>query len=311
MWLWVPALLAGLVGYLVVTVNRHGSEGFGELPQFYVWAIIIAIQAAVWALVAAQGWDRLRRLRARFGHAASGYWPFLSWLLLALVIAGLVALLKLPRVGSPLAGHQERTAALTALGVLAATPSVVGIWRLQLVIARDIRPLVGAIGRGSPWSPLHRDVYSRLCDVRGYLQQFLAGLGAIVAALTFASGALRNAILAWQEAGGDEPSRIERQSRFDLPLEYVVMYGLFYTALVALIYVPVYGSLERTGLDLVDRVYPVPDGKEPTGDWQAGRDRLAKLLQLGFRAEDSLRSSVAIFAPLLATLVSTLLPGAG
>lgn len=89
------------------------------------------------------------------------------------------------------------------------------------------------------------------------------------------------------------------------------MYGLFFSALVALIYVPVYGSLERAGLDLVDRVYPVPDGEAPSEDWQGGRERLAKLLKLGFRAEDSLRSSVAILAPLLATLVSTLLPGAG
>lgn len=40
----MPAVVTAIVGYLVVTMNRDGSEDFGELPRLYVWSI--AIQAA-------------------------------------------------------------------------------------------------------------------------------------------------------------------------------------------------------------------------------------------------------------------------
>jgi len=94
----------------------------------------------------------------------------------------------------------------------------------------------------------------------------------------------------------------------DVPVEHVVLFGLSLTVLVATMYLPPYFSLEEKGRELVIARSPPARTRGAGADWIAQRDRLEKLLQLGLRPADSLRSSIAILAPLAGSLLSTLLP---
>jgi len=306
-WLWIPALVAFGIGCAVITVDKGNSQGFGDLPEFYAWATIIGGQTGIWVLVAAQGWMLLKELPSRYPPTFSFTWlPRFSYGLLGLALFFLGLLLQVPREGSPLPGHHIRLLFLSLLGFLAAGPSLIGIWRVQLVLDGDVAERTAQVRRPLTWSAVERDLLERLILLRSLLQKFLGGLGTILAALTFATGALRNAVVAWKTSAPPPP----HAALFDVPLIYVVTYGLFFTLVVALIYLPVYGSIERAGQDFVDAVCPVPTDNAPSAEWQALRDRLSKQLQLGIRAEDSLKSGVSILAPLLATLLPILLPGA-
>ena len=145
--------------------------------------------------------------------------------------------------------------------------------------------------------PVQRQI-EIVIDLRTHLQRYITVLGAMVALATLAKGALRQAILA---TGGNSS---------DFPAEYVLLQGAYFTALLALVYIPTYSILAEVGSDLVESIYPVTKGDldwEQLSKWQGNRKSLEGLLQLEGGAVHNLTASVSILAPVATSVMSVLL----
>ncbi len=282
-----------IIGYATVNSVPDRGNSLRDVPEFGVWATMIAAQSALWAVLFPISLSALRRIWA--GYRVPRGKLLALHLGLAIVVAGSLGLNASSWRPAVLDPYASRIQLLTILGFLAAGPPIIGIWSVAAALHR-----VGiAVEQTTDkWSGLDARIVVHLMHLRSVLQRLLAVLGAIVAAVTLAAGAQRNAVIAWGK-------------RFEVPIEFpsiaVVLYGLLFTALVALIYVPVYVRLESVGEAFVGKRYPVPK-TEPTADWYSGRENLVTLLRLGIRPAEQFQSGVAILAPLTAGLLSVILP---
>ena len=90
----------------------------------------------------------------------------------------------------------------------------------------------------------------------------------------------------------------------------MLLQGAYFTALLALVYIPTYSMLAEVGSDLVESVYPLTGGDldwEHLSRWQANRKSLEGLLQLQAGAVHNLRASVSILAPVATSVMAVLL----
>jgi hypothetical protein len=104
---------------------------------------------------------------------------------------------------------------------------------------------------------------------------------------------------------------VPHKKQADFGPQGAVLYGLVLSFLVALIYLPTFATLQRTGARIRDSVEGLPEPSDPMLEARlAKRKTLDELLKLQISASASFRAGVAILSPLLASLAS-LLPRLG
>jgi hypothetical protein len=308
---WPPGLLEGLlagtafVGGLVLLRTRPGNsqevETFTATPQFGIWVALIALQMGLWGALTPWLVRMNLKLRRELGRGRG--WQRLGWqdgCYLALLVLLVVVLAILGSTGQPIpASVAWRIRWLTRLGlVVVGMPIFTGVWLLQETVTRLGATLAAASRaeetREVTWEPAARTVFASMMHKRTVLQQLLLAAGLIIGAATLATGALRLAVLA---AVPDAP----------FPPAYPLLYGGFFTVVLAFVYLPAYLSLQRLGNSLVDGCWPVPSAK-PDKDWYESRERASAALGLTVSAKDSFQAGAAILAPLLTSVLTVLLP---
>jgi hypothetical protein len=167
-------------------------------------------------------------------------------------------------------GQRWKNGLLHALAAVAILPWLVALERIRLDEATTIE---------------------RIRELRACLKGATAALGGMIAVAVILTGALREAVA---EAGGT-PS----------PDAYVLVYGAWLTAVLAAIYVRVFGAIERSARSIMDRAAPLPD---PADDgFPAAAERralLARELELGGDVRANLEGLVAVLAPLAGALLT-------
>lgn len=287
--IWVVVATAG--GYLVMTTHPgKGGALFLARPQAQLWVLVLAVQAGLWAAVAPFLWRTCREFRP------ATRWAWVGWLLLgAVVVALFVRLERANLYGSgpryPLAHHGGRILALTIAGVvLVLGPGILAlclIWqRLRTMVPPD----------GGNWPAAGKQA-GELLRARERLAQVLLALGLAVGAVTLATGALRSAVLAYlpQEA-----------SQF--PALTPWLFGAGATVVLAAGYFPAFFALQGASRRLADAIYPLDRTGRPDQNWYADRASFVALLKVETGPVESFRTGVAILAPLLGSLIATLLP---
>ena len=274
---------AGVGAVLVLWGARAtaNSEMFIKTPQAMVWALSVATLTAYEALIVGPLWRTWWCLRGSV-QGRVGWWGIIlaSGVFLTLVLAPVLARLaspaKLPEI--PLAHAQLRTGILTLLGGLVALPGVMTIWLID-----------SATEDGAT------DASERLSELVWLRQQLLgvAGrLAGMVALVTLTSGAFRNAL-----EGGPAA----------FPNYLVFVYGAYFTALFAILYVPTYSDLKAAGEALIDRLYPMVLPDSPDFERrQEQRVAMEAMLELRVGAADSLKIVGIVLAPLITSLVTVL-----
>ena len=249
---------------------------------------LIAAQTAVWAIGAAV------LLAPQVWLPVAGLWATAR-----IPVAATVAATAAPLVAFfvyveftldlhyPLPYHEWKIFALSLVGMSVA---LLGVARLALVkVALENEPASGTLA----------DV-ERYLELRTLLERVLAVEGAILGAAILAAGGLRNTVVAFHS---------HDQSSF--PREYVLVYGAYFTLLLALLYAPVYRRLLEVGRANVDAAC---EPEEPTSpSWLPAYEKRKKLeehLQLQLATGTSFRVGVAILAPLGSALVGLLLGAA-
>lgn len=192
-------------------------------------------------------------------------------------------------------GFDVKFSILAFLGWASGLPHAVGLVRMHVHLIASL-PESQSTGRGPKSQGFDEDVlrYQRL---RSRLRQSLGLIAAIIGAAVLLAGALRNLI---NEAAPSQPELI--------PASSVMVYGLYFTALLASFYLPAHKSLTEMGEALANQLVLKSIGTRTTWkQWTEEHDAVRAYLGLRNSALSELRDGIALFAPLVASISSLLL----
>ncbi|MCA9735716.1 hypothetical protein KC799_26500 [candidate division KSB1 bacterium] len=256
------------------------SQEFTSTPQFTVWLFLIGTQMALWILTAIPLWKSLAQFRDYF---ASNKREILLSSFVFVIPLILYAFVYNPD-SPPLAHQRLKVILLTVLGYIIPLLSVIGIWLIQIALRDSFKK-----------SKTDEENIAKFLNLQMYLKRFLAIAGTIIGVATLTTGALRNA-------------RLALNPDLNMPPELILIYGAFFSAVLALAYLPAYATLQAKGRLLCESFLPMPSPKsEEWKNWYSKRETLENLLNLNISTKESCRIGAAILAPLTGGFISVFL----
>ncbi len=282
-----------LAGSVVIDENAWKRAGaFLDNPESVVWLTLLCAQAGIWAIVFAGSRGALRELAAgaELPVAIAGF--SLIFVLIALTVAVPALTTGAP---TPLPGHRPKLTGFIVLAFVAAGPWILAIWRIGTIARR----LAAGARAGEPgWktelSTGGKHPFDGYLGLRERLGHAVTILSVIVVGITLSTGALRLAVKAWN-------------SNAEFPAASVLVYGGFFSLLLALVYLPVQLRVLELGRHLRDDAAPVASSDHWRGDAFKRRGEAEALLNLSAGPVASLQAGLAILAPLATALVAALL----
>jgi hypothetical protein len=286
----LSALIGGALGATLMLFNPTGPNLILQLhitTGVVSWFSLNVLGCCLYAVLAVPLWKTVR-----------SYWQYRSWqLLLSTVILivlttvpGFLASNMLPGVAPTwLDNYKVRLdILLTAAFGGVALPAALVIWLIQLATRREFG--------NSHIGDTNIEKFSRFHDDLA-MMIFLLGVG--IGILVLSTAALRQANIDMLKLTAD-----------DFPDVWVSIYGAYATLVLSFIFVPAQWSLNAVGLKLCDLALPLPGIK--SSDWSnvySKRKSLQELLRISYNDPRNWQTSLALLAPILATLVARLLPG--
>jgi hypothetical protein len=265
--------------------HTQASRRFAALPQFDVWIWIFAAYVGGAAALGAASfpafWLLVRTTGRRAAARAVAAWP---------VLGTLVLLFGPTAVGyMPLWLGDVRTRAATVIAGVFITPAFAGLLLAQTRLSALGQETTCAANEGKAGG-----LIVELSWLRTAMLRFLTTFAAAITVGLLGVGALRLAVLAF----GYPAARVP-------PLR-LLTYGGVFTALAALIFLPVYVAWQERVSELRDALHPVPQDGRPAHDWFQARDDFDALLAARASAGRVLATAFSVLAPLMASVVSAL-----
>jgi hypothetical protein len=293
----VIALLGIAFGLGVLYVDwpfPDEARAFTSSGPYALWLFLFAAQTALWALALLPLTASLTALW-RFGEnnwrgviVSTGS---VALALLLIAVGTRFISTSFPEINYPLPSHGAK---LTVIAVIGSAIAIAGGLGMALVHAG-----LAQIAREDLCS---EDVRNRaIPDVlvlREHLQRLLAIEGVIIGAAVLATAALRNAVLAYGEKPDAETTAF--------PPEYVLVYGAAFSALLALLWAPIYSLLTSVSASLRDAAVGERAANESWTAWHERRREFGNVLDMQATASATFRSGVAILTPLASALLGLL-----
>ena len=288
------ALMLVVLGAVLLTTGVLALQGaaseesgaFLRNDRTMLWAVLLCVQSALWAvlgtsLLRSHGRIRRRHFEDGVGRELIGRLAISIVVVVALASAfALIGASLIPEY--PLAHRSILRAGLSAVGFFVMALAITGMWLVEAS--------VGSVRDAPPEQQL-----ARYLGLRGELHDVLGAAAAIIGMTILVGAGLRGAIL--DAVAG---------ARF--PAEYLLYYGAYYSALLALAYSPAHVAFRRVGLELRDRLQPFPSaGAQPWAQWYADRKALESLLELNLSNSRTLQTGLAIATPVLGSAFGLLL----
>ena len=259
------------------------SQRFISSPEFRVWLLLIGAQTALWFALLVPLIELLRTL-----SFDKRILPKCVLYLLGFILLLVESKYSRPEV-HPLAYHTVKMPLISVVGSIVGTLAIVGIWLVQAALERMRLRIEIESGEG------HTKEIKEFLSLQTTLERCLLAAGIIIGAATLATGGLRNATLAYEKTA-------------TFPREYVLLYGMFFSGLLALIYAPVYASLSAVRACLYDAIIPVPvTPPDSWSSWHSNRKAVGELLQVQSGPITSFTNGVSVLTPLIGSLVAILL----
>jgi hypothetical protein len=269
--------------------------------HFMLWLVIVLGQFVLWGYLLP---ELLALARPKFqgSGTASSVPPFppdcrrdlkITLGVFFIVIAGGAGLAIIAGPHAPFLPHYSiQIGATTLIGIVVAMVAGTGMW----ACGYQLRAILDTDGAGYGAAQV-----SRYLAIRTDLQFFLYALGLILTGGVLGAAASRQATFAF------DPSKT-----FDIT--GVLLYGTYFTAVLAFAYLPVHATLLAVGKRIRDGTLPnMPNPRAADGsvnpawsDWSAARSTLDDLMELGVSANASLQAGVLILSPLLGSLLTAL-----
>jgi hypothetical protein len=286
--------LCGFLAGLGIAHLAHAENGsnFTVTPQFKIWSSMTGAVIAVGFVIFVYSSSILLLLRSRFPQDSTWRQLIGSYTIFIALIFSVTIIFGSPDTSS-VANYAATRTLLVLLSLLAAAPSIMGIWTIDWALSR-MKDQIKQANKSQL-----KQILSDLILTRTKLLTLLSAIGALLGVSVLATGALRNAVLA---------AKPTNSKVVEYPIEYVLLYGLFFSALIVVVYVPAYFRLQDRSRDYIEMVFPLPDQGHYSSDDYTNRENLGKLLRIDASLQETLQTGLAIIAPLMATLLSLLLP---
>lgn len=261
---------------------------YTNTPEFKVWAAlaiaVIGSLPAVWRigvdLLGRLGLDSRLVLRSRAVPVLAG---------IVLVVAVAVLAGEYARgSGSPYYGGVARIGFIYVLAVAAAIPAFLVMWECFRQLA----------GNGGTNGQDGTAGVNRLLLLRECLLSALTTVGFLVSAGVLTVGAERQAALADAKYTAPYPSA------------YVLIWGLAFSALLVINFLPAFRRLIRRANVTIDQVFPILlPGSEGWQNRLQERKDFTELLKVTSGAKDLITSAILVAGPLISSAFSLFLPG--
>lgn len=288
-------------------------EAMKDTSQWVVWVLVLAIQTATWfallvPIIRVTAASKAQTSKSLLAHIA---------VVSGLLILPFMAMLMFERTHSVQGAFTSRLVVLSFVGSIVGLVAAIGVLRTGVQIEET----------QVSESPSEVDV-ANYREVRRRLTFLGAVLALIVGLALLATGGQRNTIVAMETARASEEKAASeitagaaknehlraaaeatrRASRFGVDL--VWGYGLYYSYVLILVYLPAYLSLLSLGRRLRDALAPeVLPTNSTFENSKKVRDALDDVLQLRLGAAESLKVATLILVPVATSLASTLLGG--
>lgn len=291
---WPIPLLAGIgIAFgMLVLLYKYGataeSRKFVQTEEFLIWMFLLSIVMTLCFILPFSVFKALNDLwRYGKGRIADMVISSIVVTILFFLTRGLPELAGLKPIVKPLYMHMGKISLFSILALCSVgLPAFLGIHLIYCAAKNEFK-------ERSPRS----DRIAEYRLLQQHLQTFLSILGIMVGLLALATGALRNALISYDAALAES-----------FPALIVICYGIYYTLLLALIYLPTFLALRKVGRRLCDEYSPLPSPDDANwNELYKKRQNLEELLQLNVGARKRLQSSIAVFAPLLSGLIAVLL----
>jgi hypothetical protein len=286
------ALIGAILGFGLLYADwpfPDATDAFTATGEYHLWVFLICGQCAFWAAALIPISSSIRGLVSQWRR----HWREVSASvgLAAILILGFVFAASAKSgltLDYPLPYHRPK---LTAISVLGGLVALAGVAAIAL-----IHSALSSVPSGPSRTERQIDEFLRL---QAELQRLLTIEGVIIGAAILSTGALRNAILAYGDAVGE---------KYSFPPEYVLVYGAYFSGVLALIYMPTYRRLLAVGRGLRDSLFPLQSPRAASwSDWYDRRKKFEDLLKLQLTSGESFRAGVAILTPLIGSFVALLL----
>jgi hypothetical protein len=295
LWLMLAlAALGGFLGFADLFADRLWSTWSD--PQWHavrtgpyaLWVVLICLQPAVW-FVALVPLVRVLKGLVPYG---SGRWREIllqTGEFAVLVAVGIGVSPFLVHFPDYLPNHVAKLTSLSVLGGLFGLAAATGVWLTHERLRQMAR------------APVTDASFEELLATRDLLQNLFLFLGALVGLAILGAGAERAAVGAYSDlTAPHDPG--------SFPQEYVLTYGIYFSILLALVYLPVHLTLRAVGHRLRDSYFALPAPTHPT--WEdicRRRSTFEGLLALNIGPTASFRAGLAISTPLIGSLTGLLL----
>jgi hypothetical protein len=288
-WKVLVVLLAGAVfGWVVVFADfpwwDQAHRDFAGAGAFVLWSTLICTQTGLWGLALAWLLPSVGRLRDQYGDKNQTEVVASTTMILAIILALVIGGPSLNDWPDYVPHHVVKVGLLTLVGALVGLVAARGVWfvhgGLKQLTEEDLRT---------------EKALKTFLDLQTNLDRFLGTLGAILGLLILSAGAQRRAVLAYAP-------------NTDYGYELVLVYGFFFTILIAAIYLPTQLTLAQVGNGIRDAFFPVvPPTSAEWEDRVRKREKLGSLLDLQVGPLGRFKASAAILTPLLGSLIALLL----
>lgn len=281
------AAISGSFGAAIMLYDIQAtpdSINFTTTSEFFTWVFINTIIFALYPILAVPLWKNVLGYKRYFKREV------ILAALVAVVLTALpdsLAILYLPLTKQISLAHAAyKIVIIMGIGMFSVMlPAIITVWLIQIAMHEDFE--------GTQFDNSHIERYVRLRDD---LALMILILGSIIGLLTIAAAALRKAGIASQDISPDS-----------YPLLYVSLYGAYFTFLLSLVYFPVYLSLNAVGNKICNSIFNLPSpNSSKWSDTYSKRKNLQVLLQLSSTDLQNWQSSLAILAPFIGGVISSL-----
>ena len=289
----LPGTIGFFIGIGIILYDAYetsASREFVQSPGFPAWLLLISFVPALSGIFLFPVLQSFKQLK---------FQPGVNWLEIGLFMLAVVILMALPLLlpaiidistlpVRPLTYHGTKILLITIISYVVGLPCVLGIY----VINGKLFELM-AFDRQDK----EEQIIDQYLQLRSHLQRFLTALGSLIGASTLATGMLRNVILSLPDTSPEQ-----------FPAESVLAFGGYYTLFVAVVYVPVFVTLNIVGRNLCDKIFPLPEPhNENWSDMYDKRSKLETLLHIQSSSMGNFTDSFIIAAPLIGSAISLLL----
>lgn len=288
-WKVLVVLIGGaLFGFVVVFADfpwwDEHHRTFSGKGAFVLWAGLMCAQTALWALALAWLLPSVARLRAQYGRKNRTEVVVSTTMILAIIVLLAVGGAIVNAWPDYVPHHSAKIGLLTLVGALVGLVAARGVWfvhgGLKQLAAEDLGT---------------EKALSTFLSLQSELHRFLGTLGAILGLIILSASAQRRAVLAYAPAT-------------EYGYELVLVYGLFFSILVAAIYLPTHLTLADVGNRIRNAFFPAVPPSSP--EWEnrsAKREKLGTVLELQVGPLGRFKASAAILTPFVGSLIGLLL----